>query len=190
MGRGGDSPTYYTLALTHSLALTQAFMEFRRKENLSLPLSFLPLDMSFDIIAPGPLDLPLTSSNTPGFVGYAINLIMLRDEHEHLRMSVVWALFKDLSVFIDEKSAREAEEKIGRQLFWCSIKEAKLLPDPPIMVASGEMGWYGRTGVGNHAEMEGRARERHGRALRMLNKRVNVERRAGVAEMKKCGGDC
>jgi len=62
-------------------------------------MNFLPLDMSFDTIAPGPLDLSMTEENTRGFVCYAINAIELRDEHEPLRMSVVWALFKDLAVF-------------------------------------------------------------------------------------------
>jgi hypothetical protein len=63
-----------------------AFMEFRRKEPNSRPLSFLPLDMSFDTIAPGPLDLPLQVGKIEGFRGYAIDLIDLRPEHQHLRM--------------------------------------------------------------------------------------------------------
>ena len=64
--------------------------------------------MSFDNIAPGPLDLPLQVGKTEGFRGYAIDLIDLRPEHQHLRMSVFWALFKDLAVFDDEESAKRA----------------------------------------------------------------------------------
>jgi hypothetical protein len=112
-------------------------MEFRRKEPNSRPLSFLPLDMSFDNIAPGPLDLPLQVGKTVGFRGYAIDLIDLRPEHQHLRMSVFWALFKDLAVFDDEVGARRAAEMVGSKLFFASIKESKFLPSPEILIPSG-----------------------------------------------------
>ena len=37
--------------------------------------------------------------NIPGFVGYAVNLLRLREEHEYLRYSVLWIVFKNLMIF-------------------------------------------------------------------------------------------
>jgi hypothetical protein len=35
----------------------------------------------------------------PGFIGYAINLIRLREQHEYLRYNAFWGMFRDLMVF-------------------------------------------------------------------------------------------
>ena len=158
-------------------------MDFKRKEGRAMPMSFLPLDMSFDLIAPGPLKLPMTPSNTPGFVGYAIHMISLREEHEHLRMSVIWALFKDLAVFATQSAAEDADRQWGKKHFMASLKESRELPDPKIAIASEE--WRERIWEGNYGERLREARERKSRALEMLNRRQNCERRAQVAEAKK-----
>ena len=112
----------------------RAFMEFRRKEPAARPMSFIPLDMSFDTIAPGPEDLPLKVGLHPGFRGYAIDLIDLRPEHQHLRMSVCWALFKDLAIFDDLESVEAAQAATGGRFFVATIREAKDLPSPPILI--------------------------------------------------------
>jgi hypothetical protein len=44
-------------------------------------------------------------SDAPGFVGYAVNLIQLRPEDEHLRDSVFWDIFQRLMVFRTEEDA-------------------------------------------------------------------------------------
>eukprot|EP01041_Mallomonas_annulata_P000640 gene640-1233_t len=38
-------------------------------------------------------------NNIPGFIGYVVNLVKLRKEHEYLRMTVIWSLFRDMMVF-------------------------------------------------------------------------------------------
>ena len=40
-----------------------------------------------------------------GFVGFAVNLIRLRPEHEYLRYTVFWGLFRDLMVFRTREDA-------------------------------------------------------------------------------------
>ena len=125
--------------------------------------------MSFDTIAPGPEDLPLKVGVHPGFLGYAIDLIDLRPEHQHLRMSVCWALFKDLAIFEDEASASAASASTGRRLFAATILEAKSLPSPPILIQS--CGFLPRTGDFNHQLLMERAKARHGRGIKMLSRR-------------------
>ena len=145
------------------------FMEFRRKEQNARPMSFLPLDMAFDSIAPGPEDLPLKIGVHDGFRGYAIDLIDLRPEHQYLRMSVCWALFKDLAIFTDLDSARRAAKQCGQEkLFYATIKEAKALPSPPILIQS--KGFLPRTGDYNHQLLLERAKIRLSRGLIMLSK--------------------
>jgi len=53
------------------------------------------------------------------------------------------------------------------------------MPDPPVLVASSV--FNRRTGEAVHGDLERAAGERHTRALGMLNKRQNEERRRGVA---------
>ncbi len=158
----------------------ERFLEFRRGETTGRPLSFLPLDMSFDSIAPGPLDLPLTKKKNKGFIGYVLDMIELRPEHEHLRMSVCWALFKDLAVFEDKESMEAARESLGRPLFYATIKESRELPEPPILLVSGESEWPQRTGTTHHTDMMAKARISHARAVRRLSAVTAEENEADV----------
>ena len=148
---------------------SSSFMEFRRKETNSRPLSFVPMDMSFDMIAPGPVELPLQVGKTEGFKGYVIDLIDLRPQHQHLRMSVFWALFRDLAVFDCVKSAERASVMIGKPLFFASIMEAKAMPSPEILVSSSS--FLPKTGAYDHALVESKAKMRLNRMLSVLSRR-------------------
>ena len=57
----------------------------------------------------------------PGFMGYAVNLIKLREEHEYLRRTVFWSLFRDLMVFETRVSKLEFKSLLEPQAlkdFW------------------------------------------------------------------------
>jgi hypothetical protein len=168
-----------------------AFMDFRSREAAAGPMSFLPLDMAFDAIAPGPMDLPLDEGRHPGFLGYVVDLVELRPGQEHLRMSVVWALFKDLAVFSTEASALAAARSLGRpepELFRCCLDVSAALPDPAVMIASGGGEWPARTGEGDHRALVEEARRTHLSALSALQRRRNIERRRGVARAARENG--
>jgi chromosome segregation ATPase len=73
------------------------------------PRSFLPVSS-----APPPNtidpDLERVKSDNitfPGFIGFAVNMVRLRPEHENLRYSVFWGLFRDLMLFDTLESASE-----------------------------------------------------------------------------------
>ncbi|CAN0584234.1 unnamed protein product, partial [Laminaria digitata] len=57
-----------------------------------------------------------------GFLGYAVRLVRLRPEHESLRWTVLFALFKDLAVFetTGQAEAVRARRPDGR-LFYCAL---------------------------------------------------------------------
>ena len=124
----------------------ERFAEFRRKERRAggaKPLSFIPLDMSFDSIAPGPMELKLEGANHEGFLGYVVNLVKLRPEHEHLRYTVLWALFKDLSVWKDKESVVECARRLGLKttdIYHCSLDH---ICEPLVMIKGD---FKGRTG--------------------------------------------
>lgn len=69
--------------------------------------SFLPVFSAQGILVDGDLErvIGCTTLDAPGFVGYAVKLIMLRKEHEHMRYSVFWGLFRDLMVFETREQA-------------------------------------------------------------------------------------
>lgn len=92
--------------------------------------SFLPVMSAKGIIVDADLervisapDVDRSAGHLAGFRGYAVRLINLRPEHEHMRYSVFWGLFRDLMVF----DTRAAAEAYGRTLtllehttFWCT----------------------------------------------------------------------
>jgi hypothetical protein len=45
------------------------------------------------------IDLLKRKVDAPGFLGYAVNLLKLRSEHEYLRYSVFWIIFSNLMIF-------------------------------------------------------------------------------------------
>jgi hypothetical protein len=80
-------------------------MDFRAQGTVRGPMAFLPLTACEN--APDTVQLitpKLASGDTPsGFIGFAVDLIRLKEEHEHLRASVLKAtVFKDLQVWASE----------------------------------------------------------------------------------------
>lgn len=88
--------------------------ELRRRDLIRGPVNFLPLStlhlentsllpriLSASTMPPRFDMLPVApeSPAPPGFIGYAVRLLQLRPEHEPLRWTVLFTLFKDLVVF-------------------------------------------------------------------------------------------
>jgi len=57
----------------------------------------------------------------PGYIGYVVNLLCLREEHEHLRLTVMWSLFRDMMLFETTEAKLEYKsllEPIAQKDFW------------------------------------------------------------------------
>lgn len=87
-----------------------ALLRFKlsRSKGVKVPysgISYLTLDSDFRALCrskkfPKSLaDLPEVPVNEPGFLGYAINLIRLRPEHEYMRSGIFWTVFRNLMIF-------------------------------------------------------------------------------------------
>lgn len=78
--------------------------------------SFLPVLSAQGIIVDADLERVVSSAESmsavPGFIGFAVKLIKLRPEHEYMRYSVFWGLFRDLMVF----ETREQAQSYGATL--------------------------------------------------------------------------
>ncbi|CAM9399400.1 unnamed protein product [Hapterophycus canaliculatus] len=77
--------------------------------------------------------LPLAPETpTPaGFLGYAVRLLHLRPEHEPLRWTVLFALFKDLVVFETTEQAEAVRIRTPDQrLFYCALDHPGAQDDP------------------------------------------------------------
>lgn len=73
------------------------------------PRSFLPVS-SAPTLNTIDIDLERVKANSiiyPGFIGFAVNMVRLRPEHEYLRYTVFWGLFRDLMIFKTLDSASE-----------------------------------------------------------------------------------
>jgi hypothetical protein len=100
---------YMTMStiLTHTINDVQ---KFKKTMNCDGIRSFLPIRSS----PSGTLDPDLLRvqssdhlvSTTPGFIGYAVNLLRLSSTYEYLRYTVFWGLFRDLMVF-DKRTSSE-----------------------------------------------------------------------------------
>ncbi|CAM9294982.1 unnamed protein product [Ectocarpus sp. 12 AP-2014] len=69
-----------------------------------------------------------------GFLGYAVRLLRLRPEHEPLRWTVLFALFRDLAVFDTTEQAEAVRARVpDRRLFYCALDHpgAQDEPCPP-----------------------------------------------------------
>ena len=70
-------------------------------EGQQIPISFLPIDAtSKDEMSASKIDSLDRNITSPGFIGYVIDLLKLRKEHEYLRYTVMWTLFTDVMVII------------------------------------------------------------------------------------------
>eukprot|EP00602_Paraphysomonas_sp_CaronLab_P001121 CAMPEP_0185018892 /NCGR_PEP_ID=MMETSP1103-20130426/1568_1 /TAXON_ID=36769 /ORGANISM="Paraphysomonas bandaiensis, Strain Caron Lab Isolate" /LENGTH=366 /DNA_ID=CAMNT_0027548933 /DNA_START=8 /DNA_END=1108 /DNA_ORIENTATION=- len=89
--------------------------------------SFLPVQVSARI--EDDLDLQRIQRNdltVDGFISWAVNIIQLRKEHEYMRYTVFWGLFRDLMVFKTRADAIRysttlSVEEINK--FWCVTLE-------------------------------------------------------------------
>jgi hypothetical protein len=96
---------YMTMStiLTHTIGDVQ---RFKKAINCDGIRSFLPVRSS-PLNSPD-ADLLRVQTNdlvTPGFIGYAVNLLRLSPSHESLRYTVFWGLFRDLMVWEDRASS-------------------------------------------------------------------------------------
>ncbi|CBN74590.1 hypothetical protein Esi_0030_0125 [Ectocarpus siliculosus] len=69
-----------------------------------------------------------------GFLGYAVRLLRLRPEHEPLRWTALFALFRDLAVFETTEQAEAVRARVpDRRLFYCALDHpgAQDEPCPP-----------------------------------------------------------
>eukprot|EP00903_Cladosiphon_okamuranus_P013372 g12462.t1 len=131
--------------------------DFRRRGIHTGPVNFLPLSTLLlenptPLVAPLPTPLVLSSSGgggdegdegggllplspeTPapaGFIGYAVRLLQLRPEHESLRWTVLFAVFKDLVVFETTQQAEALRARVpDRRLFYCALDHPGAQDDP------------------------------------------------------------
>lgn len=66
-----------------------------------------------------------------GFLGYVVRLMQLRPEHEPLRWTVLFAVFKDLAVFETEAQGQAVKARMPNQrLFYCSLDFPGSQTDP------------------------------------------------------------
>ncbi|CAM9968094.1 unnamed protein product, partial [Choristocarpus tenellus] len=105
---------------------TGVIYDFRKRGMYSGPLNFLPVSelLHSPIESPDSEGLLPTIPNGPhpGFLGYAVDLVRLRPEYEPLRLTVLYAVFKDLSVFETCVEAEEARHRSGcEHLFYCAL---------------------------------------------------------------------
>lgn len=117
----------------------RVIQEFRRRGLHRGPLNFLPIrTLQHDHVAllntaAGGGDrggremlLPM-APETPapaGFLGYVVRLLRLRAEHEHLRWTFFYAIFKDLMVFESAVLAEALRARTpGGHLFYCSLDQ-------------------------------------------------------------------
>lgn len=87
--------------------------KFKKLMNCDRIRSFLPVRSTVSNTID--IDLLRVQANEiefPGFLGYAVNLIRLLPQHEYLRYTVFWGLFRDLMVF----NNRISSELYGRTL--------------------------------------------------------------------------
>lgn len=111
--------------------------DFRCRGYFSGPLNFLPLrplllEGTMET-AGGERTLPTAPEDPapPGFLGYAIRLIRLRPEHESLRWTVLFTVFKDLAVFETTAQAEAVRERMPQgRLFYCALDHPGALDDP------------------------------------------------------------
>eukprot|EP00753_Platysulcus_tardus_P010878 PLAT3125.1.p1 GENE.PLAT3125.1~~PLAT3125.1.p1 ORF type:complete len:734 (+),score=269.03 PLAT3125.1:131-2203(+) len=90
-------------ALLTVVTTTAAVMIDFRKTISGRPWSFMPVDLS-EAGAGGAHGMPARVEELPditgeGFIGYAVNLLQLEEQHEPLRETVLWAVIKDLAIF-------------------------------------------------------------------------------------------
>lgn len=87
--------------------------------------SFLPVMTARGIPVDADLERVVGSTDfhVPGFIGYAVKLIKLRNEHEFMRYTVFWGLFRDLMVFKTKATAEEYRNTLPfaeQAKFWCT----------------------------------------------------------------------
>jgi hypothetical protein len=130
-----DRAVALAVSLKRQCALTtvlvedsKVVMDFRQAGHFRGPMAFLPL--SACVNAPDTVSIvPPTMTNgdpPPGFIGFAVDLIRLKQEHEYLRMSVLKAnVFKDLQVWASEDQAlrymRETSRSRADQLHYVAL---------------------------------------------------------------------
>eukprot|EP00752_Nemacystus_decipiens_P009775 g8730.t1 len=79
----------------------------------------------------GLLPLSPESPAPAGFLGYAVRLLRLRPEHESLRWTVLFAVFKDLVVFETTEQAEAVRARVpDRRLFYCALDHPGAQDDP------------------------------------------------------------
>lgn len=133
----------------------RVIQEFRRRDLHRGPLNFLPIrTLQHDHVAlltaateggvaAGGIDrggremlLPM-APETPapaGFLGYVVRLLRLRAEHEHLRWTFFYAIFKDLMVFESAVLAEALRARTpGGHLFYCSLNHVGTDSEPAVM---------------------------------------------------------
>lgn len=83
---------------------------------------------------PGANDLLPLAPEAPapdGFLGYVVRLMHLRREHEYLRWTVLFAVFKDMAVFESEAQAEAVKKRMPNQrLFYCALDFPGAQDDP------------------------------------------------------------
>ncbi|CAN0018652.1 unnamed protein product [Ascophyllum nodosum] len=129
----------------------RVIQEFRRRGLHRGPLNFLPIralqhdrhlalstaatgNLGADRACPALPMAPELPEPPAGFLGFVVRLIRLRPEHEHLRWTFFFAVFRDLMVF---ESAAQAEALRARRpnghLFYCSLDQVGEDHDPLIL---------------------------------------------------------
>eukprot|EP00607_Mallomonas_marina_P009865 CAMPEP_0182420676 /NCGR_PEP_ID=MMETSP1167-20130531/5646_1 /TAXON_ID=2988 /ORGANISM="Mallomonas Sp, Strain CCMP3275" /LENGTH=214 /DNA_ID=CAMNT_0024596941 /DNA_START=527 /DNA_END=1171 /DNA_ORIENTATION=- len=112
--------------ITETQADVSSFQRYTRTLK-AFPKSFLPLanthrdliDQSQDAER-GPSNY-LRSVEYPGFLGYVVELVRLPPNHEYLRNSVIWSLFREMMVFETAESLMSYRSQLHAEAareFW------------------------------------------------------------------------
>jgi hypothetical protein len=77
-------------------------------KHIHIPCSFMPYSTaSHSLQDTSHIDMLNQTIDAPGFIGYAVKLLRLRPEHEYLRYTVLWIIFKNLMIFETENDLIE-----------------------------------------------------------------------------------
>lgn len=150
-GRIARAVSHKRRAAMSTLVVTDenVIYDFRRCGLYTGPLNFLPL-RTLQLEHPAPTAQPTggggggglggssmllpPAPETPaptGFLGYAVCLVRLRPQHEFLRWTVLFALFKDMAVFETTEQAEAVRARAPNQrLFYCALDHPGAQDDP------------------------------------------------------------
>ena len=91
-------------------------MKFRKRSSYVGPITFVPID---NPLWPGVNTPPV---NTPGFVGYAFDLVTMVEGYQPLKNTIVKSILKDLMIFDTTENAEAYANTIGQSPYAATLE--------------------------------------------------------------------